>query len=180
MSVMFGVALGFWVATLHGVTAWTVEQVTTVVLTLGVVICIYWWYVNLGTLYPSRSILDYFLDFIMVIGLCSMSKSSGVGNASPLWWTIAWACVALTASVKAWFRAGPIRKPDHPLMVWAARVAPPVVLLLAPYAALLAYDAIKADKAVPTLYWVLTWLPVAAGIIVTVVVAYLPRPRTEA
>ena len=169
MSVMFGVAVGFWVSTVHDLKNWSPPLAISVLLTLAVVICIYWWYINLCALYPSHTLFHYSIDFVIVIGLCSMSKSCG--DDSLFLWTVAWGFLAAVASLKLWFGVGPIHNHSYPWLVWPPRIAAPIILILAFYSAMLAYKYYQNHESLPILYRMFTWGPVAGGIIVTVVAA---------
>ena len=170
MSVMFGVAVGFWVSTVHALKDWSTPLVISVLLTLAVVICIYWWYINLCALYPSHTLFHYSIDFVIVIGLCSMSKSCG--DDSHFLWTVAWGFLAAVASLKLWFGVGPIH--NHSL-VWPPRIAVPIILILAFYSTMLTYKYCQEHESLPILYRMFTWGPVAGGIIVTLVISRKKR-----
>jgi predicted Kef-type K+ transport protein len=60
MSVMFGVTLGFWVSTIHDIKNWSLPRAISVLLTLAVIICIYWWYIHLCASYPAKKNRGYF------------------------------------------------------------------------------------------------------------------------
>lgn len=169
MSVMFGVALGFWVSTVHDLKNWSLPLVISALLTLAVIICIYWWYISLCAIYPSYTLIHYSIDFVMVIGLCFMSKSCG--DDTHFLWTVAWGLLAAFASLKLWFGVGPIRNHPRPSLVWPPRVAAPIILILAFYSAMLMYTYSQNHESPPILACILTWGPVAGGIIVTLVVA---------
>lgn len=166
MSVMFGVALGFWVNTLHthDFKDWSWPLGASICITLAVIICVYWWYIHLCSLFPSRTLVSYLIDFIIVIGLCSLSKSCG--DNSMFMWTLAWGFLAFVASLKVWCCLGPLRNHPEPFLVWPPRIAAPVIFLLALYAGTLARQSPPS-----ILVRVLIWGPVAIGIIVTFMVA---------
>jgi hypothetical protein len=166
---MFGVALGFWISTIHHLSNWSLPLIISVLLTLAVVICVYWWYVSLCSLYPSRTLFQYAIDFMIVIGLCSMSKSCG--DPTQFLWIVAWGSLAAVASIKLWFCVGELRNNHHSWLVWPPRIAAPVICLLALYSAMLTYDNYVTGDTPNILVRVLTWGPVAAGIIVTFVIA---------
>lgn len=172
---MFGVALGFWVTTLHahGIKNWSWPLGISVLLTLAVIICVYWWYTHLCSLFPSHTLIGYLIDFMIVIGLCSLSKSCG--DESVFMWTLAWGFLALVASLKVWCCLGALWKHPEPFLVWPPRIVAPIIFLLALYAGALARQS-------PTSIMVraLIWGPVVIGIIVTFVVAkYRPRSPTS-
>ena len=175
MSVMFGVALGFWISTVHDLKSWSLPLVISVLLPLAVVICIYWWYINLCAIYPSHTLFHYSIDFVMVIGLCSMSKSCG--DNTHFLWTVAWGFLAAVASIKLWFGVGPIRKHPCPWLAWPPRIAALIILILAFYSAMLAYKYYQNQESPPILDRIFTWVPVAGGIIVTLVVARIYRRK---
>ena len=173
MAVMFGVTLGFWVSTVHDLNNWSLPLVISVSLTLAVVICIYWWYINLCAIYPSHTPIHYFIDFLMVIGLCSMSKSCG--DDTHFLWTVSWGSLAAVASLKVWFGVGPIRNHPYPWLTWPPRIAAPIILLLAFYSAMLAYKCYDKHESPSILDRMFIWVPVAIGIIVTLMVARIHR-----
>ena len=169
MSVMFGVTLGFWVSTIHDIKNWSLPRVISVLLTLAVIICIYWWYIHLCASYPARTLFSYSIDFLIVVGLCSMSKSCG--EDTHFLWCVAWGSLAAVASIKLWFCVGPIWDHDNPWLVWPPRIAAPTILILAFYSAALTYKYYKDNESPPILPRLYAWVPVAIGIIVTIVIA---------
>ena len=175
MSVMFGVALGFWVATIRFVEPLPWQVAATLGLTFLVIGCIWWWYVNLGSAFPSHSLMDYYFDFAIVGGLCLMSASAGTSPSAPLKWTLAWATVALASALKAWLRTDPRAKPEYKKMLDWARGATTVIFLVSGYAVSIAVNVEAYDEA-PLRFWLATWVPVVAGILITFYVARHLRP----
>ena len=176
MSVMFGVALGFWVSTVHAhdLKDWSLPLGISVFLTLAVIICVYWWYIHLCSLFPSHTLVNYSIDFMIVIGLCSMSKSCV--DKTQFMWTLAWSFLAAVASLKVWFCFGKITKPFEPLLLWPPRIAAPVILFFGLYSATLAHE----HESPSYLVTILTGVPVVVGIIVTFVIARIyPRKATS-
>ena len=171
ISVMFGVALGFWVSTVNNHENWSLPLVISILLTLAVIVCIYWWYTHLCTLYPSRTLIHYSIDFGIVIGLCILSSSCG--DDTQFLWTVAWGLLAAFASLKLWFGVGPIFHHPCRTLVWPPRIAAPIILLLALYSAMLAYDYYQSGSSLPILHRICIWIPVAGGIIVTFVVSHI-------
>ncbi len=176
MSVMFGVALGFWVNTVHRHEIWTLELGISVLLTLAVIICVYWWYVHLCSHYPSCTLFDYFVDFVMVAGLCSMSNCTD--DIKIFQWTVAWGFLAAVASAKLWIGVRPV-KPEHKDLAVAARFAALGILILAIYAARLTYKYYEDSQSVTCWDRMFTWGPVGFGILTTLVVAYKHRQEVK-
>ena len=119
ISVMFGVALGFWVNTLH---AYEFKNLNvplgiTILLTFAVIICVYWWYIHLCSHYPSHTLVQYSIDFMIVIGLCIMSMACG--EKTQFKWTISWGFLAVLASLKVWLCPGEVAQLLDKRLVWA-------------------------------------------------------------
>lgn len=169
MSVVFGAALAF-LFNLASQGEWTFATAMTALLTFCVVTCIWWWYLHLGTAFPSTNIASYFADFLIGAGLCYMALCISTDALSPFKWTCGWGGVAVFAALKAWLGTRPIVA-GYEKLVWWARVTTSFTVLLAFFAAVSAYQgaATSADpeQEPPTLFWFLTWVPVIGGIVVT-------------
>lgn len=173
MSVAFGVVMALFARTAMAAHARTASEIAVTLATLAIIVCIWWWYTRLGNAFPSTTLVDHSLDYLMPVALCWMS----ISMTSISYWIVGWTMSSLVAIAKlllvltrtSWYEELPDIAAGLRPSLWVALSSLLLVVAVSGHAWHVVMHHSEAPR-IECIAWV--WLPITLGVAATVVASY--------